>query len=141
MGELSDLRKAVDKAGYTIVRETLNAMAAEVELMKADSMEHCPVAPDGGVLRASHEILGPEKEGDYFLFWIAVGGPADDYAQAVHEHLSEYSPPSWKKAEESGKGVHWNAAGTGPKFLENAVRAKIEGLEGRVAARVKARLG
>lgn len=141
MADLDALRKAVDKAGYTILKETLNAFIAETELIKEASMEACPVAPDGGTLRASHEIVGPVKEGDEWLIWITVGGPADEYAQAVHEHLSEHSPPSWVKAEEAGKGIKWNVPGTGPKFLENAARAALPGLPDRVKTRVASRMG
>ena len=139
--DLEALKKAVDALGYSLFQATLDAFVAEAELIKEDSMAHCPVAPDGGTLRASHEVVGPVKEGNEFKLWIQVGGPADDYAQAVHEHLSEYSPISWVKAEESGKGVHWNAAGTGPKFLENAARKALPGLPERVAARARAAVG
>lgn len=139
--DLDALKKAVDKVGYSLFQATLDAFMAEAELIKEDSMQRCPVAPDGGTLRASHEVVGPVKEGDEFLIWVQVGGPADDYAQAVHEHLSEYSPASWKKAEELGHGIHWNAAGTGPKFLENAARERLVGMQERVMARAKAAVG
>jgi hypothetical protein len=139
--DLDALKKAVEKLGYTLFQATLDAFMDEAELIKEDSMLHCPVAPDGGTLRGSHEIVGPVKEGDEFLIWVQVGGPSDDYAQAVHEHLSQYSPPSWKKAEEEGRGIHWNATGTGPKFLENAARARLDGMQERVMAKARARAG
>jgi hypothetical protein len=141
MADLDALKRAVEKAGYGIVQATLDAMVAEAELIKEDSMLHCPVAPDGGTLRASHEIVGPIKEGNDFLLWIQVGGASDDYAQAVHEHLSEYSPPSWVAAEEAGRGIRWNVPDTGPKFLENAARKALPGLPERVAARAKQTMG
>jgi hypothetical protein len=135
--DLEALKRAVDKLGYSLWEATVNAFLAEAELIKEDSMVHCPVAPDGGTLRGSHEVVGPVKEGNDFLIWVQVGGPSDAYAQAVHEHLSEYSPPSWVAAEESGRGIHWNAEGTGPKFLENAARAAMPGMAERVAARAR----
>jgi len=138
MPDLDGLRNALNKIDTDLVKATMAAFLIEAEAMKDDSMANCPVAPDGGILRASHEILGPVKEGDEFKLWIQVGGPADDYAQAVHEHLSEFSPPSWVKAEQSGDGVKFNVGG--PKFLENAVRKRLAGLDSRVAARVAARM-
>ena len=106
MADLDALKSALNKIDTELVKATLGAFLAEAELMKEDSMENCPVGPEGvGVLRASHEILGPIKEGDEFKLWIQVGGAADDYAQAVHEHLSGFSPPSWQKAEASTKAA------------------------------------
>ena len=39
------------------------------------------------------------------------GGPEAEYAIAVHEHLSEFSPPSWQNTT-----VHFTRGG--PKYLE-----------------------
>lgn len=138
MADLDALKSALRKIDTSLVTATMGAFLAEADLMKEDSMENCPVAPDGGVLRASHEILGPIKEGNEFKLWIQVGGPADDYAQAVHEHLSGHSPPSWQKAELEGEGVQFNVGG--PKFLENAVRKALPGLDERIASRVATRM-
>ena len=138
MADLDALKAALSKIDTDLVKTTMGAFLAEAELMKEDSMENCPTAPDGGVLRASHEILGPVKEGNEFKLWIQVGAAADDYAQAVHEHLSGFSPPSWQKAESSGEGVQFNVGG--PKFLENAVRKALPGLDERVASRVASRM-
>ena len=139
--DLEALKRVVDRLGYSLWEETLAAFVAEAELIKEDSMLHCPVAPDGGVLRGSHEVVGPVKDGDEFLIWIQVGGPSEEYAQAVHEHLSEYSPPSWVAAEESGRGINWNAQDTGPKFLENAARKATPGMPERVADRARRNMG
>lgn len=45
-------------------------------------------------------------------------GPSREYALAVHEHISRFSPPTWLKAEAVGGGVNFHMPGTGPKYLE-----------------------
>lgn len=45
-------------------------------------------------------------------------GKSAAYALAVHEHLSEHSPPSWVAAEGNGRPVRFTPSGTGPKYLE-----------------------
>jgi len=50
--------------------------------------------------------------------FLNYGGPAAPYAIAVHEHLSQHSPRSWKVSERQGAGVRFHPPGRGPKYLE-----------------------
>jgi hypothetical protein len=61
---------------------------------------------------------------------------AQDYAQAVHEHPSYHSPPSWQ-----GKVINWTKPGTGPKFLERPLRQRQRGMAGRISRLIRAELG
>lgn len=45
-----------------------------------------------------------------------------EYAQVVHDHESDISPPSWK-----GKQIQWTKPGTGPHFLSIPI-AKATGI-------------
>ncbi len=74
---------------------------------------------DTGALRGSL-MIDPYDKGSIKGVVLSAGGPAKAYAVAVHEHLSEFSPPSWRGKEE----IHWNVPGTGPKFIENPVRER-----------------
>ncbi len=114
----------------------LQGLRVEAELIRTESMRKTPAAPDGGTLRASHVVksemtaAGPSAA-------VGVGSGAEDYAQAVHEHPSSHSPRSW-----GGKPVlNWNVAGTGPKFLENALNKAIPGMRRRIGDRIARGLG
>jgi len=134
MGELDKLRDLLRSMSQGLVDKTKTAILEEAELIKAESMENTPI--EHGVLKASHEIVGPETDGKEWKITIQVGGAAEPYAMAVHEHLSAYSPPSWLAKEAAGRPVHFNVGG--PKFLENAVRKAIPGFGSRIADRVRA---
>jgi hypothetical protein len=77
------------------------------------------------------------RAGNKATLSLFAGGPAAPYAVAVHEHLSESSPRSWKKAEASGHGVHWRTPGTGPKYMENPIREDLPKLPVEVGAEVE----
>ena len=116
--------------------EAARALYEEANLVMTVSKERCPVAPDGGTLRASGTVDEPVVEGRDISVRLSYGGAASDYALAVHEHPSEHSPHSWKVAEAEGRGIHWNAAGTGPKFLEGPVQEARAHLGERLADRI-----
>jgi len=128
---LDGLRAALEKHREILMGKLGRAAVEEMELVKGDSMDNCPV--DDGVLKASHEVVF-ERDGDKIEVRIEVGGAAEAYALAVHEHLSEHSPYSWVKTEADGDPVKFTSGG--PKFLENAMRKAAPGFAARVAARV-----
>lgn len=113
-----------------------SAIYMEANSIMSKSKRLCPVAPDGGTLRASGTVHKPERKGRQISVLMSYGGAAQDYAIAVHEHLSEHSPPSWIIAEETGRGINWNADGTGPKFLEIPINEAMPGMLQRLAARI-----
>ncbi len=112
------------------------ALYQEGQIIMTESKKRCPVAPDGGTLRASGQAHPPEYAGPHISVTLSYGGAAEAYAIAVHEHLSEHSPPSWKVAEAAGRGIHWNVPGTGPKFLEGPINEAQPTLAARIAQRI-----
>ncbi len=86
-----------------------------------EAKRRCPVASDGGVLRASGQVSVPVRSGTKISVTLSFGGAANAYAIAVHEHLSAHSPPSWVVSVENGKEIQWTTPGTGPKFLESVI--------------------
>lgn len=110
--------------------EAAAALFTEMQVELTEAKKRCPVAPPGGygnpnvvpgALRASGKVWPPDFDGRNIFVMISFGGPSIPYAIAVHEHLSEHSPPSWVASELYGDGVQWNVPGTGPKFLESTL--------------------
>lgn len=87
------------------------------EAIMTDSKNNYVPARDS-ILKNSGYVDKPKVSDDTISVKLAYGGPASDYAIAVHEHLSEHSPPSWRGAEAAGRPVQFNPSGRGPKFLE-----------------------
>lgn len=109
------------------------ALRSEGEAVKTASMENTPV--DLGALKGSH-VVSIEETASTIAVHIGVGGPAAPYAEAVHEHLSEHSPPSWKAAEAAGRPVQFSEGG--PKFLERAMNERERGMDQRIGDAIAA---
>jgi hypothetical protein len=110
-------------------------------VMTRSKREFVPVAKkQGGVLLASGHVQSPEINGRNISVTLSFGGAADAYAIAVHEHLSEHSPPSWQKAEESGDGVHFHPEGRGPKFLETPLMEAVSTMAVDIAEDLKGQI-
>lgn len=122
---LRAMRKSVPKsAGATLYK------VANLVITKA---KQGLVPVDHGELRASGAVGDVKQSGNEVSVQMGFGdGPSAAYALAVHEHLSEHSPRSWKK---HGQDIHWNVQGTGPKYLEKPFLELTTGgkLEGAVA--------
>lgn len=115
--------KAIARAAYE-----------EAEFIMADSKEKF-VPVDDGALRGSGHTLQPVIEGRNISVSMVYGGAAAPYALAVHEHLSEHSPPTWQN--KGPEDIHWNVPGTGPKYLEIPFRAAVPGMMARIAKSVR----
>lgn len=102
------------KALYQVAREKVEAVA----------IDRAPMAD--GTLRGTIETLPPRVNGNVIEVAVVAGGPAAPYAIAIHEHMSEHSPPTWVAAEEKGAGVHFQVGGV--KFLESALNDAIPGM-------------
>lgn len=85
---------------------------------------------DRGDLRDSKVIQAYPIYGSRLEVQIGFNAP---YAVAVHEHLSETSPPSWQAAEAAGDRVQFHPEGTGPKFLELELAEAVGDLGGKLA--------
>lgn len=114
-------RPEAAKALYQFAREKVEAVAID----RAPMMD--------GILRGTIETLPPKVDGKKVEVSVVAGGPSAPYAIAVHEHLSEHSPPTWQKAEENGDGVHFQVGG--PKYLESALNDAVPALGQDVAKR------
>lgn len=102
------LRGLAQRYPDRVVRAVYRRMEA---VMTRSKDEFVPV--DKGILKASGHVNPPERKGRAVTVTAAYGGAAKSYAIAVHEHLSEHSPPSWL-----GGPVRFSPSGRGPKFLE-----------------------
>jgi len=146
-----EMRERLKKIAVNYPKQISAALYVEAQIIMTEAKRRCPVAPDGGTLRASGFVHKPEYGGQTIIgpmektapsrgSWsvtMSFGGAADAYALAVHEHLSEHSPPSWVVAELSGRGINWNAAGTGPKFLERPINDAAPRMAERIGNRIK----
>lgn len=148
-----EMRDRLKKLAARYPKRVSQALYIEAQIIMTEAKKRCPVAPDGGTLRASGFVHKPEYDGvasigpavlqsaaGFHGKWsvtLSFGGAADAYALAVHEHLSEHSPWPWVVAEMTGRGIHWNAAGTGPKFLERPINEARPHLAQRIGNRIK----
>ena len=122
--KVSNALRALAKSVPEQAAQALNAVAEET---MTDAKMRTPV--DTGNLRRTgkvHQHATPRRLSAGLSF-------GTEYALPVHEHPSKYSPPSWKAAEASGSGVHFSPSGTGPKFLENAIKFTAMFFEERIA--------
>jgi len=87
------------------------------------------VPVDLSVLMNSIQVGDVEEKGNTLQVAISAGGPAIDYAVAVHEHPSGFSPPSWKAAS----SVTFSPSGRGPKYLERPLLNAVKGMSRRLA--------
>lgn len=130
------LEAALRRTGGNVTMASVRALFEEAESIMGDSKENY-VPVDLAVLKNSGHVQLPKVTNDGIDVSMGYGGAAKDYALAVHEHLSEHSPPSWKAAEKSGNGVHFSPAGHGPKYLERPLLKAARGLARRLAERIK----
>lgn len=133
---LDDLGARFEAVGRGLVEELAPALTEEAEAIMTDSKtQYVPV--DQGVLRDSGVVLPPTWTDRVLSVVMGFGGAAAAYALAVHEHLSEHSPPSWRLAEASGHPVHFTVGG--PKYLERPFLARIPGMGERLRNRLARR--
>ena len=95
-------------------KESLQAHAEEI--LEDAQENYVPV--DEGNLRDS----GAVTVSDGLRVTIGFGDAATAaYAAAVHEHPSDFDPPSWRQADH----VNFKPEGHGPKFLEIPFMAAV----------------
>lgn len=133
----TEMTKKLREVAKQMPQRVGGALYVEAQIEMTESKKRCPVAPDGGTLRASGQVAEPEYEGRKISVTMSYGGAASAYAIAVHEHLSESSPHSWVVAEHNGDGVRWSVPGTGPKFLESVLNESSPHMIDRLGERLK----
>lgn len=126
------LLEKADQAGKAGAAELY--VAAE-DIIGDAKENYVPV--DLGALRSSGHVQLPQREGDVTTVKAGFGGPAAAYALAVHEHLGQFSPASWKKAEAAGRSVKFSPSGHGPKYLERPLLTAARKLPQRIAAAIR----
>src|SRR5262245_54719977 len=106
------------------------AVYAESQIEMTESKKRCPMRT--GELRDSGKVADPKWEGNVVTCTMSYGdGPSAPYAVAVHEHMSQFSPPNWPDE------IDWTVPGTGPKFLESVLNESRPYMAKRIAARVR----
>jgi len=154
-----EIEKKLQALARNLPKEVLQAVTIEAELVKTDSQKNY-VPVDLGILRSEMKVFSEMKDNEISAR-IAVGGESSPYALAVHEHLSKYSPKSWKKVAITGKlpvpeskltkkklrrpgtvveGVEFHPKGRGPKYLERPLMAAKDGMGKRIAGRVEKKI-
>ena len=132
--------RALQQAGRKGMQAATAAFYQEAERIMTDSKEHYVPVHDA-ILKGSGHVQPPQVTGGHLSVTLGYGGAASAYALAVHEHLSQHSPPSWKAAEAAGRPVTFHPPGRGPKFLELPLLAAERGFSERIAAGIRRAMG
>jgi hypothetical protein len=109
----------------------VKAVYRRAELIMARSKAEFVPVDKGILMNSGHVTL--ERQGRIVRVVLAFGGAAKAYAIAVHEHLSEHSPPSWRAA----RRVTFHPAGRGPKYLERPLFEAVRTMAKDIAADLK----
>ena len=119
--DLERIQRALAQSGPEGAKVAARALRNEAQEAMAVSQDEVPV--DTGALKGSARI-NPETgvfngpNGVYVE--LAYGGPAAEYAVAVHENLEAFHP-------------HGKA-----KYLEDPMTRQVNGISGRIADKVEA---
>lgn len=84
-----------------------------------------------GDLSQGRSELGQFTSGAVVEVKIIAGDDTTPQALAIHEHPSQYSPPSWESVN-----VQFQPSGRGPKYLERPFNEAISGMVERVGSKV-----
>ena len=137
-----ELQRNLDRVARNAPRVAGNALEIEADLIMTDSKEnYAPVGRprsaggrggSAGTLRASGHVNPVEIKGGNISVTMGYGGAAAPYAEAIHEHPSGASPPSWR-----GKTLNFYSGGDRRKYLEKPLMAARSGLGLRLARRIR----
>ena len=129
---LDKLQVRLKKSSKNAVRDLARGLSVEAERIMTASQRIVPTSPGGGNLKTSRVVEPAVIKRTSASVTLGYGGAASDYALAVHEFPSRFSPPSWR-----GKTtLNWNAAGTGAKFLEKPANDAKKGFGARIAKNI-----
>lgn len=84
-----------------------------------------------GDLSQGRNELGQYTSGSAVEVRIIAGDETTPQALAIHEHPSQFSPPSWE-----GVDVTFQPSGRGEKYLERPLNEAIGGMAERVGSKV-----
>lgn len=128
---LDKLRAAVGETRAKAIRAGAKALLLEGNLLLTDAKRVTPV--DLGALRNSGTVSTPEVKGSVVTVEVGFGGPAAPYALAVHE----IPPPP---ARSPGGRSARHRPPTGWKYLEGPAKARVQGMQQRLADSMRADL-
>lgn len=115
------------------------ALYQEGLALDAEAVKRTPV--DTGRLRASHYVSPPVQEGSGLTVEVGFG---TEYAVYVHEMtgapMVQDEDGTWQRAHGPAKLIKFRAAGTGAKFLQNAMNDRSAGFLERVQKRIRKNL-
>ncbi len=130
---MEPLQAKLAQLGVAMPTVAAGALYREAErIMTRSKNEFVPAHHD--VLKTSGQVQLPVIAGSVVTVVMGYGGAASAYALAVHEHLSEHSPPSWVAAEAAGHPVQFHPSGRGPKYLERPLNEARSGMDARLGA-------
>lgn len=89
------------------------------------------VVTDDSGLRQGRNDLGQYTSGSAVEVRIIAGDDSTPQALAIHEHPSQFSPPSWE-----GVDVTFQPSGRGEKYLQRPLDEAIGGMAERVGSKV-----
>jgi hypothetical protein len=114
-----EMRGNIARAARRVPEAAQESLLAHSEEVLLDAQENY-VPVDLGELRDSGAVSVTKR----LKVTISFGsGPSGAYAAAVHEHPSEFSPPSWAQAD-----VKFKPDGHGPKYLERPLMKAVDTL-------------
>lgn len=116
-----------------LIPGVMNEQAEEV--LKDSRENYVPV--DTTALKYDSRVREVESvHGGWNSVQIVYGeGEAAAYALAVHEHLSEFSPYSWRNVK--NPPVKFHPDGRGPKYLEKPLNKKAGTMQRELAEKLK----
>jgi hypothetical protein len=121
------MRKRIARLARVFGVSVENSLLEEAQrIMKTSQEEHVPV--DKSVLKDSGEV-SQDRRGEQVTVALSYETP---YAVAVHEHLSDASPPSWLNTT-----VRFGPGNRGPKYLERPLMDAVPQLGQKLGARLK----
>ena len=127
-------RLLVDLAKYADQKQVTLAVSRGMRTWGEDTARIAKgrTPKDTGALYSTVTAFPSERKGDRVTLIIGAGGPSKThgvdvgYAEIVHESV--------------GKNINWNAAGTGPKYIENPINERAKMLPVEVNAELAASL-
>jgi hypothetical protein len=136
---MEELLNTLDQLGSgVLLAEIAPAMYDFGKIVEGDARANCP--HDVGTMEQTIEAHEAEVSNTDVTVPITAGGPEAPATLAAHEHISQHSPPSWKSAEASGRGVHFQGSPKrGPKFLTRAIMGRKDQMLSYLAERISLR--
>lgn len=123
---LDELMSKISEAIPKIREEVGRELYQFGEDIMDESYKRVPV--DTGALMSTGKVMPPTDEGDEVSVVFGYGDESVGYAYAVHE-MMDILPYAGARMYQS---INWTRPNSGPKYLENPFKEKIDELPDRV---------